>query len=276
MRLLVLIYFGGIMPVDIVVGAQWGDEGKGKVIDMLGSNVDYVIRYSGGNNAGHTLEVFGQKFIMHLLPSGVLHQNSRCLIGTGTVINPSVLLEEIGQLEERGFEMSHVFISERAHLIMPYHIILDGLWETRMGDNKIGTTKRGIGPCYSDKYARLGLRVGDLLDEKSFAQKLRDVLVYKNEMLQHLFQENPLNFDEIYTNYIEMGHLLKHRIINTEEEISKALTQNKVILLEGAQAMMLDIDYGSYPYVTSSSPTAAGGLVGAGISPKHKSEAKRS
>ncbi|MGL5254396.1 MAG: adenylosuccinate synthase [Brevinema sp.] len=255
------------MPVDIVVGAQWGDEGKGKIIDTFGEQADFVIRYSGGNNAGHTLEVNGQKFVMHLLPSGVLHSNSTCIIGTGTVVDPKVFLEEIADLESQGFSTNHVFISERAHLIMPYHILLDGLWETRLGENKIGTTKRGIGPCYSDKYSRLGIRVGDLLDEKGFTQKLKDALIYKNELLQHLFQEKPLSFDDICAQYLEMGRKLKPRIINSEELIRKALREGKNLLLEGAQAMMLDIDYGSYPYVTSSSPTAGGAVVGAGVPP---------
>ncbi|MGL5722332.1 MAG: adenylosuccinate synthase [Brevinema sp.] len=256
------------MPVDIVVGAQWGDEGKGKVIDTFGGNADFVIRYSGGNNAGHTLEVNGQEFIMHLLPSGVLHSKSTCIIGTGTVVDPKVLLQELSELESQGFPTNHIFISERAHLIMPYHILLDGLWETRLGEHKIGTTKRGIGPCYSDKYSRLGIRVGDLLDEKGFTQKLKDALIYKNELLQHLFHEKPLSFDEICSQYLEMGRKLKHRIINSEEIIRNALKEDKNILLEGAQAMMLDIDYGSYPYVTSSSPTAGGAVVGAGVPPK--------
>lgn len=255
------------MPVDIIVGAQWGDEGKGKIIDTLGVNTDYVIRFGGGNNAGHTIKVDGESFILHLLPSGVLHKHSKCLLGAGMVIDFKVFLQEIASLEACGFDTEHIFISSRAHLIMPYHIILDSLWEGQRTD-KIGTTKRGIGPCYSDKYARLGIRTGDLLDG-SFPEKLKNILKTKNDILTKIFNENPLDYDSILSEYNEITQKVSHRIINTETEVQNALAKNKNILLEGAQAMMLDIDYGSYPYVTSSSPTAAGGTVGSGISPRY-------
>jgi len=257
------------MPADIVVGTQWGDEGKGKVIDSIGNTMDYIIRFSGGNNAGHTVCVNGEKFVLHLLPSGVLHNNSKCILGAGVVIDPKVFLEEINALESRGFDTSHILISERAHLIMPYHIILDKLWETLKGNNKIGTTNRGIGPCYSDKFERLGLRVGDLLNKEYFARKLKDVLFIKNKMLTHIFEQKSIEFDDILNDYLKYADILKFRIINSEIEIQYALQQNKNILLEGAQAAMLDIDYGHYPYVTSSSPTAGGACIGSGVAPKY-------
>lgn len=257
------------MSVNIIIGTQWGDEGKGKVIDSLGKTADYVIRFGGGNNAGHTVHVNNEKFVLHLLPSGVLHSHSKCILGAGVVIDPAVFLEEIKALESRGFNTDHVFISNRAHIIMPYHILLDGLWETLKGDKKIGTTQRGIGPCYSDKFERIGLRMEDLLDKDLFAQKLKDTLSIKNQIITRIFQEKELSFDQIYHSYMKMGAILKNRIINTEIELQDAIQKQKNILLEGAQAMMLDIDYGHYPYVTSSSPTSNGACVGSGIALKH-------
>ncbi|MGL4367762.1 MAG: adenylosuccinate synthase [Brevinemataceae bacterium] len=257
------------MPVNIIVGTQWGDEGKGKVIDSLAANMDYIIRFGGGNNAGHTVNVDGQQFILHLLPSGVLHKQSKCLLSAGVVFDPFVFLEEIQQLEKQNFSTDHIFISSRAHMIMPYHILLDQYWENLKGKDKIGTTKRGIGPCYSDKFERIGLRVGDLSNTESFAQKLKNTLNIKNKILKNIFNCEELAFDKIYNDYIEIYQILKPRIINTEEEIQFALAEKKKILLEGAQAAMLDIDYGHYPYVTSSSPTAGGACTGTGISPKH-------
>ncbi len=257
------------MSANIIIGTQWGDEGKGKVVDSLGAKTDYVVRFGGGNNAGHTVHVGSEKFVLHLLPSGVLHSQSKCILGSGVVIDPKVFLEEIEALESRGFNTDHVFMSNRAHLIMPYHIILDGLWETLKGDNKIGTTNRGIGPCYSDKFERIGIRVEDLLYPEVFARRLKDTLNIKNALLTKIFNKEALSFEEIYDSYIKMGEKLKKRIINSELELEKALKEDKKILLEGAQAMMLDIDYGHYPYVTSSSPTANGACVGSGIALKH-------
>ncbi|MGL4561954.1 MAG: adenylosuccinate synthase [Brevinema sp.] len=257
------------MPANIIVGTQWGDEGKGKIIDSLGSNIDCVVRFGGGNNAGHTVHVGGEKFILHLLPSGVLHQNSKCLLGAGVVIDPAVFLKEIDNLEQRGINTDHVLISERAHLIMPYHVLLDQLWEQFKGENKIGTTKRGIGPCYSDKFERIGLRVGDLLNPKLFKEKLTRVLFIKNQILTKIFNHNALSFEKIYEDYMDMALQIRPRITNVEEYLHMVLSSNHTILLEGSQASMLDIDYGHYPYVTSSSPTAAGACVGSGIAPKY-------
>lgn len=260
------------MSVQILVGTQWGDEGKGKIVDSLGKNLDFVVRFAGGNNAGHTVHVGNEKFVLHLLPSGVLHSQSTCILGSGIVFDPSVFLQEIQELEQRGVSTNHVFISKRAHLIMPYHIILDGLWESLKGDKKIGTTNRGIGPCYSDKFDRIGLRVEDLLQPEIFAQKLKDVLAIKNQLLTKIFNQSPLSFDEIYQSYMNMAEKLKSRIIDSELVLQNAVKLNKNILLEGAQAMMLDIDHGHYPYVTSSSPTTNGACVGSGIAFKHISK----
>ena len=257
------------MPVNIIVGTQWGDVGKRKVIDSLGKDVDFVVRFGGGNNAGHTVHVGGEKFVLHLLPSGVLHSHSICILGTGVVIDPAIFLEEIEELENRNFNTDHVLISGRAHLIMPYHIILDGLWETLKGDDKIGTTKRGIGPCYSDKFERIGLRVEDLLNKDNFARKLKNTLNIKNQLLTKVFNKDALSFEEIFDSYMIMAEKLKKRIINAEQVLQLALKQDKKILLEGAQAMMLDIDHSHYPYVTSSSPTTNGACVGSGIAFKH-------
>jgi len=252
----------------VIVGTQWGDEGKGKIIDVLAHKADYVVRFQGGNNAGHTVVVNGEKFILHLLPSGMLHGNGKCIIGPGVVVDPKVLLGELDVLEKKGAKIDHLFISDRAHLIMPYHIKLDECKEKSMGINKIGTTKRGIGPCYADKITRTGIRVVDLLDMEKFAEKLKNNLDEKNQLFTKLYEETPLAFEEIFNDYKNYAELLKHRIIDSVPEINKALDEDKFVLFEGAQALMLDIDYGTYPYVTSSSPTAGGVCVGAGVSPK--------
>ncbi|MGL4394743.1 MAG: adenylosuccinate synthase [Brevinema sp.] len=257
------------MPANIIVGTQWGDEGKGKVIDSLGERIDCIVRFGGGNNAGHTVNVNGEKFILHLLPSGVLHKDSRCLLGAGVVFDPKVFLEEIEGLKKRNIPTDHVHISERAHLIMPYHVLLDQLWEQYKGDNKIGTTKRGIGPCYSDKFERIGLRVGDLYDKALFKEKLARVLEIKNKILINIFNHEPLSLDKIYEDYMRMAEEILPRVMNVSTYLHVALKLNKNVLLEGAQGAMLDIDYGHYPYVTSSSPTAAGACVGTGIAPKY-------
>lgn len=256
------------MSVDIVVGTQWGDEGKGKVVDSISKDLDYVVRFGGGNNAGHTVYVNNEKFVLHLLPSGVLYPHSTCILGSGVVVDPFVFLEEIHSLESRGFSTNHVFISERSHLIMPYHIILDEVWENEKGKNKIGTTKRGIGPCYADKFERIGLRVGDLLNPALFKERLTQTLSLKNKILTKIFDRPALSFNDIYESYMDIAEHLKKRIINSEIVLQEAMNAKKKILLEGAQAIMLDIDFGHYPYVTSSSPTAAGACVGSGISPK--------
>ncbi|MGL5050436.1 MAG: adenylosuccinate synthase [Fusobacteriaceae bacterium] len=252
----------------VIVGTQWGDEGKGKIIDALGHKADYVVRFQGGNNAGHTVVVNGEKFILHLLPSGMLHGNGKCIIGPGVVVDPAVLLKEIKTLEEKGAKTSHLFISDRAHIIMPYHIELDKLKEEASGDKKIGTTKRGIGPCYADKISRCGIRMIDLMNLEIFAEKLRSNLEEKNVLFTKVYNVPEMNFETIFAQYKEYSELLKHRIIDSIPEINAALDQDKFVLFEGAQAMMLDIDYGTYPYVTSSSPTAGGVTVGAGVSPR--------
>lgn len=253
----------------VVVGTQWGDEGKGKIIDVLGHKADLVVRFQGGNNAGHTVVVNGEKFILHLLPSGMLHGNGKCIIGPGVVVDPKVLLKELTTLEEKGAKTDHLLISDRAQLIMPYHVMLDGLKEDRaISGNKIGTTRRGIGPCYSDKISRQGIRMVDLLNDELFAKKLKVNLEEKNEILEKIYNVPPMSYQEILEEYRGYAEKLKHRVIDSTPVIHEALAQDKFVLFEGAQAMMLDIDHGNYPYVTSSSPTAGGVTVGAGVSPR--------
>ena len=253
----------------VVVGTQWGDEGKGKVVDVLGGKVDYVVRFQGGNNAGHTVVVDGVKHILHLLPSGVLHTSSKCVIGPGVVVDPFVFLEEISVIEKGGITTDHVFISDRAHLIMPYHIALDKYQEEAKGENKVGTTKRGIGPCYADKFTRIGLRVGDLIDFESFKKKLAYILKMKNDEITKLYGGEAFDYDELVSKMETVREKLLPRIIDSVSDVNKALEEDKFVLFEGAQAAMLDINYGTYPYVTSSSPTSAGVCEGAGVSP-HK------
>ena len=252
----------------VVVGTQWGDEGKGKIIDVLGGHADYVVRFQGGNNAGHTVVVEGKKHILHLLPSGVLHTNAKCIIGPGVVIDLKVFLEEIAVLEKDGLKTDHVYISDRAHLIMPYHVLLDGLQEEASGKNKIGTTKRGIGPCYADKFTRIGLRVGDLKDFEIFKEKLASTLEVKNAQITKLYGAKPFDYDELVEEYAKIRELIVPRIIDSVSVVNEALDSNKFVMFEGAQAMMLDINYGTYPYVTSSSPTSAGVCEGAGVAPQ--------
>ena len=252
----------------VVVGTQWGDEGKGKIIDVLANKADYVVRFQGGNNAGHTVVVNGEKFILHLLPSGMLHGNGKCIIGPGVVIDPKVLLKELDTLEAKGAKIDHLFISDRAHIIMPYHVKLDELSEATSGAHKIGTTKRGIGPCYADKINRVGIRAVDLLDMEIFGEKLKRFLEAKNLIFTKIYGIEPLDFDTIFEEYKGYIEQIKHRIVDTIPIVNKALDENKLVLFEGAQAMMLDINYGTYPYVTSSSPTLGGVTTGAGISPR--------
>lgn len=252
----------------VVVGSQWGDEGKGKIVDVLGTQMDMVVRFQGGNNAGHTVVVNGEKTILHLLPSGILNKDALCIIGPGVVIDPFVLLEEIKVLEERGLTTDHLKISDRAHLIMPYHVKLDELQEQRLAGNKIGTTKRGIGPCYADKFTRIGLRVCDLVDFEDFKTKLASTLEIKNEQIVKLYDAEPFDYDELVGKFAVVREKLLPRICDAVDKINKALDSNKHVLFEGAQANMLDINYGTYPYVTSSSPTSAGVCEGAGVSPK--------
>ena len=249
-----------------VVGMQWGDEGKGKIIDAISYKMDIIARFQGGNNAGHTVVVNDEKFILHLLPSGVLYENAKCIIGSGTVIDPKVLLEEIKLLAEKGKKTSHILISDKAHVIMPYHIVLDGLVEESKGDNKIGTTKRGIGQCYMDKFSRCGIVINDLLDKELLSYKVKYNLEEKNKTLG-FYKHEPMDAETIINEFYELGQILKDRIINSMYEVNKAIDENKYVMFEGAQASMLDIDFGTYPYVTSSSPTAGGISVGIGVAP---------
>ncbi len=251
----------------VVVGTQFGDEGKGKIIDVLAPTADYVVRFQGGNNAGHTVVVGNEKFVLHLLPSGIISSKGKCVIGAGVVIDLKVLLEEIEQLETRGLDLSKLYIDKRAHIIFPYHIAIDKAKEEALGENKIGTTQRGIGPCYVDKISRNGIRIGDLLDEERFHSKLEWNLKEKNDMLRRYGKET-FDFDKLYNEYIELGKKIKNRIIDCVSELNNAIEAGNRMLFEGAQALMLDIDYGTYPYVTSSSPTAGGVCVGTGVGPK--------
>lgn len=251
----------------VVVGTQWGDEGKGKVVDLLGSHVNMVVRFQGGNNAGHTVVVNGEKTILHLLPSGILNEKALCVIGPGVVVNPFVLFKEIDLLESGGIKCSHVRISDRAHLLMPYHVYLDELQEQRAGKNKIGTTKNGIGPCYADKYTRIGIRMCDLRDWDVFCEKLETVLEIKNDEIVKLYGGKPFDYEEMKEQFAAVRERILPMIIDASDKIDKALDEGQIVLFEGAQANMLDINYGTYPYVTSSSPTVAGVCEGAGISP---------
>ena len=250
----------------VIVGTQWGDEGKGKIIDVLSPKADYVVRFQGGNNAGHTVIVNDEKFILHLLPSGIINSAGKCIIGAGVVVDIEVLLTEIDELEKRGKKLDNLFIDERAHIIMPYHIEIDKAKEEAMGENKIGTTQRGIGPCYIDKIARNGIRIGDLLDPERFRDKLTWNVKEKNDMLTR-YGKGTFDLGELYEKFMKLAEKIKFRIIDAVVEINEGIEDGKVVLFEGAQALMLDIDYGTYPYVTSSSPTSGGVTVGTGVAP---------
>lgn len=255
------------MSIFVVVGLQWGDEGKGKIIDELSSNFDYIVRYQGGNNAGHTVYVKNKKIVLHLLPSGVLHCHSKCFIANGVVVDPNAFIKEINILEAQGLTTNHVFISHRAHIIMPYHILLDTYREEDSFESTIGTTKKGIGPCYEDKIARIGIQAIDLLNIQVLKEKIKKNLRIKNALFKNIFIKPEIEYEKIIDSYINFGKILKKRIIDTELEINKAINSGKKILFEGAQALMLDIDFGIYPYVTSSSPTTGGVCIGSGVAP---------
>ena len=255
------------MPVIAVIGAQWGDEGKGRIVDLLAQQARVVVRFSGGDNAGHTVVNPYGEFKLHLIPSGIFSSQAVCIIGNGVVINPAVLIDEMDQLSERGVDTTGLFISDRAHLIMPYHILLDGLEEEARGGKAIGTTRKGIGPVYADKAARLGIRAGDLLDKEVLLERLRLVLDYKNIILTKIYGVSPLSLDEVYRQYCQYGERLAPHIRETTMILEEALNRNEVVLLEGAQGALLDPDFGTYPYTTSSSPLAGGGCLGAGLSP---------
>lgn len=255
------------MPALVVLGAQWGDEGKGKIIDYLAEQGDMIVRYQGGNNAGHTVVVGDQEYKLHLIPSGILYPDKECLIGNGVVIDPAVLLEELQYLWDRGVNTDKLRISNNAHIIMPYHKVLDKLEEESKGDKKIGTTGRGIGPAYMDKVARVGFRACDLLDKEFFATKLKVNLAYKNAIITEVYKEKALDYDEILDQYIEFGQKMAKYIDDGSLLVNKAIDAEKKVLFEGAQGTLLDLDHGTYPYVTSSHPTAGGVCSGAGVGP---------
>jgi adenylosuccinate synthase len=256
------------MPAIVLLGAQWGDEGKGKVTDLLGSRVDYVVRYSGGNNAGHTVVTpDGQKYALHLMPSGALSQGVVTVLGNGVVIDPKVLLGEMDGLTERGVDVSRLLVSGDAHLIMPHHRALDRVVERYLGPARIGTTGRGIGPTYGDKVARTGIRVQDLLDPGILRQKLDLVLREKNQVLAKVYNRRAIDVDAVVQEYLGYAERLRPHIADTRAVLWDALDRGEAVLMEGAQATMLDLDHGTYPFVTSSNPTAAGACVGTGIPP---------
>ncbi len=256
------------MPNIVVVGAQWGDEGKGKVIDMLADRADLIVRFQGGNNAGHTVVVGGREFIMHLIPSGILHPGKYCVIGNGVVVDPQVLLEEIEGLKKNGIEVEdHLGLSDQAHLIFPYHKALDKLREQKVGAGKIGTTGRGIGPCYADKANRVGIRLADLLDDEVFRRKLAMNLEEKNDLFAKLYQAPTFDFDEIHQSYAGYREKIAGYVVHVPVLLNEAIASGKSILFEGAQGTWLDIDHGTYPYVTSSNATAGGACVGTGVPP---------
>ncbi|RLF42010.1 MAG: adenylosuccinate synthase [Thermoplasmata archaeon] len=253
------------MNTTMVIGTQWGDEGKGKIVDYLSRDADYVVRFQGGNNAGHTINVNGDIYKLHIIPSGVI-QGKIGVIGNGCVVDPEVLIEEINALEERGIK-PRVLISNRAHVIMPYHRLLDGAAESYLGGKKIGTTKRGIGPCYSDKIARLGIRMSDLLDREQLKQRLDVILPIKQSLLEVYGVKEKLNEKEILDRYIEYGSQLRSFIVDTHIILNQAIKEGRSILFEGAQGVMLDIDFGTYPYTTSSHVISGGGCIGTGVPP---------
>lgn len=259
----------------VVIGTQWGDEGKGKIVDLLTKFADYVVRFQGGNNAGHTLVVDGQKYIFHIIPSGILYENKTCVIGNGVIIDPGVLLKEIGDLVSRGFAIppEKLLISSNAHLIMPYHQLLDQARESALAkDKKIGTTGRGIGPCYMDKVGRMGMKIGDLLDLALFKDKLQAAAEEKNFLLTKQFGAEPCDFSIIYDQFQEYAELLAPYIGNVSVVLDQARKAGKNILFEGAQGTQLDIDHGTYPFVTSSNTIAGNACIGSGFGPCHIDE----
>jgi adenylosuccinate synthase len=256
------------MPAIVLIGAQWGDEGKGKATDLFGDRVQWVVRYQGGNNAGHTVVLpNGQDFALHLIPSGILTPGTTNVIGNGVVVDPGVLLEELAGLEARGVDTGNLLISADAHLIMPYHVAIDKVTERYLGKAKIGTTGRGIGPCYQDKVARVGVRVQDLLDEKIMRQKVDAALDFKNQVLVKVYNHRALDPNQVVDTVLEQGQKFLSRIADTRLLLNQALERGENVLLEGSQGTLLDVDHGTYPFVTSSNPTSGGASAGSGIGP---------
>lgn len=251
----------------VIVGSQWGDEGKGKMTDYLSQDADVVVRSQGGNNAGHTIAFDGKKFALRLVPSGIFGKDKLAVIGNGVVINPPALLKELHYLQENGIDISGLRISSRSHVTFPYHILLDKCQEAAKGDHKVGTTKNGIGPTYMDKVSRVGIRMSDLLEKDTFKVKLQRNLAEKNELFTKLYHVDPISFDDIFESYYEYGQELKKYVTDTSRIVNDALDQGKKVLFEGAQGVMLDVDQGTYPYVTASNPIAGGVCTGVGVGP---------
>jgi len=256
------------MPAVVLIGAQWGDEGKGKATDLLGGRVQWVVRYQGGNNAGHTVVLpNGENFALRLIPSGILTPGVTNVIGNGVVVDPGALLDELAGLEARGVDTTRLHLSADAHLLMPYHVAIDKVSERFLGKAKIGTTGRGIGPAYQDKVARVGVRVADVLDEKILRQKVEAALEFKNQVLSKIYNRKALDPEQVVAEVLEQAQGFRHRIADTRRELNEALERGETILLEGSQGTLLDVDHGTYPFVTSSNPTAGGAAVGSGIGP---------
>ena len=260
------------MAVRVVVGTQWGDEGKGKYIDMLAKDSDLVVRFSGGNNAGHTIVADGVKYALHLIPSGILHKDRVCIIGNGVVVDPAVLLQEIDDLAQKGVSSDKLLISDRVHVIMPYHRLLDELQEGHRGSANLGTTKRGIGPAYADKTERCGIRMCDFIDEEQFAIKVKENLLVKNQIIEKVYGGKGFDAESIIKEYNGYAKLLEKYVTDVNSIIGDAVEDGRNILFEGAQATFLDLDFGTYPYVTSSNPVAGGVCIGAGIGPTYIDE----
>jgi adenylosuccinate synthase len=264
-----LLPYGGasLMSSVVVVGTQWGDEGKGKITDFLSENAEVIARYQGGNNAGHTIRFDGETYKLHLIPSGIFYKDKICVIGNGMVVDPKALVKELAYLHEKGVTTDNLRISNRAHVILPYHLKLDEVEEESKGDNKIGTTKKGIGPAYMDKAARVGIRVADLLDKEIFEEKLERNLKEKNRLLERIYETEGFKLEDIFDEYYEYGQQIKQYVVDTSVVLNDALDEGRRVLFEGAQGVMLDIDQGTYPFVTSSNPVAGGVTIGSGVGP---------
>lgn len=255
------------MSAVVVVGTQWGDEGKGKVIDLLSAKADMVVRYQGGSNAGHTVKIGDEVFKLHLIPSGILSSRTTCVIGNGVVVDPVVLIREMDSLVSRGISVDRLLVSENAHVVMPYHKVLDRLQEENKGDGRIGTTGRGIGPCYTDKIARYGIRMADLVDSEALSDKLDLILPYVNGLIEKVYGEQGFSKDELIAELSPQADRLRNMVTDTSVVVNEAIDAGKKVLFEGAQGTLLDVDHGTYPFVTSSSPTAGGACTGSGVGP---------